>query len=129
MDIDQAIEQDIQPGNQYHTNEFYLKYYSGHEGRFGHEFLEFSIEMKPHGKFGEIRYSNNSNYRREDSIKKVFCVSRHVIDEVKKIVEDSEIMRESDAEWPPRNRDGKQSLKIRMGRETKNLVVSLLELN
>ena len=35
---------------------FYLRYYVGHKGKFGHEFMEF--ELSPNGK---LRYANNSN--------------------------------------------------------------------
>ena len=31
------------------AGEFYLRYYVGHKGKFGHEFLEF--EFRPDGKF------------------------------------------------------------------------------
>ena len=34
------------------SSEFYLRYYVGHKGKFGHEFLEF--EFRPDGKFLEI---------------------------------------------------------------------------
>ena len=30
------------------TQDFYLRYYIGHKGKFGHEFLEF--EFRPDGK-------------------------------------------------------------------------------
>jgi protein mago nashi len=40
------------------SNDFYLRYYVGHKGKFGHEFLEF--EFRPDGK---LRYANNSNYK------------------------------------------------------------------
>ena len=33
------------------SNDFYLRYYVGHKGKFGHEFLEF--EFRPDGK---LRY-------------------------------------------------------------------------
>ena len=33
-------------------SEFYLRYYVGHKGKFGHEFLEF--EFRPDGKFDFI---------------------------------------------------------------------------
>lgn len=32
------------------TSDFYLRYYVGHKGKFGHEFLEF--EFRPDGKRG-----------------------------------------------------------------------------
>ena len=46
-------------------DEFYLRYYVGHKGRFGHEFLEF--EFRPNGK---LRYANNSHYKNETMIRK-----------------------------------------------------------
>ena len=69
--------------------EFYLRYYVGHKGKFGHEFLEF--EFKPDGK---LRYANNSNYKNDTMIRKEAHVSQLVLDELKRIIEDSEIMQE-----------------------------------
>lgn len=55
-----------------------------------------------------------------------------MINEIKRIVKDSEIMkyetyptvrrqltrrREDDSKWPPKNKDGRQELEIRMGNE------------
>ena len=34
------------------SNDFYLRYYVGHKGKFGHEFLEF--EFRPDGKLTKI---------------------------------------------------------------------------
>lgn len=34
------------------SNEFYLRYYVGHKGKFGHEFLEF--EFRPDGAYLDI---------------------------------------------------------------------------
>ena len=47
------------------SNDFYLRYYVGHKGKFGHEFLEF--EFRPDGK---LRYANNSNYKNDTMIRK-----------------------------------------------------------
>ena len=78
-------------------NDFYLRYYVGHKGKFGHEFLEF--EFRPDGidilnnfiricffyriidllsfflficSFwtGKLRYANNSNYKNDTMIRK-----------------------------------------------------------
>ena len=46
-------------------DEFYLRYYVGHKGKFGHEFLEF--EFRPDGR---MRYANNSNYKNDTMIRK-----------------------------------------------------------
>lgn len=45
------------------------------------------------------------------------CVSSLVIDEIKRIVKSSEIMKEDDAKWPQKNKDGRQELEIRFGSE------------
>jgi protein mago nashi len=47
------------------SEEFYVRYYVGHKGKFGHEFLEF--EFRPDGK---LRYANNSHYKKETIIRK-----------------------------------------------------------
>lgn len=47
------------------TPRFYIRYYVGHKGKFGHEFLEF--EFRPDGK---LRYANNSNYKNDTMIRK-----------------------------------------------------------
>ena len=36
------------------SNDFYLRYYVGHKGKFGHEFLEF--EFRPDGKLRYIQH-------------------------------------------------------------------------
>jgi protein mago nashi len=45
--------------------DFYLRYYVGHKGKFGHEFLEFEVRGD-----GRLRYSNNSQYKAENLIRK-----------------------------------------------------------
>jgi hypothetical protein len=47
------------------VDDFYLRYYVGHKGKFGHEFLEF--EFKPDG---HMRYANNSEYKKDHMIRK-----------------------------------------------------------
>lgn len=60
----------------------------GHKGKFGHEFLEF--ELKPDGR---LRYANNSNYKSDVLIRKEAYVSELVIEEFKKVILDSEILK------------------------------------
>lgn len=43
-------------------------------------------------------------------------VSPSVIKEFKKIIADSEILKEDDERWPEKNRDGKQELEVRVGK-------------
>ncbi|KAJ5975956.1 Protein mago nashi [Penicillium waksmanii] len=100
------------------TNEvFYLRYYSGHSGRFGHEFLEFDFRTLADGSSAAVRYANNSNYRNDSLIRKEMCVSPAMIQEIKRIIKDSEIMKEDDSKWPQKNKDGRQELEIRLGSE------------
>ena len=46
-------------------DDFYLRYYVGHTGKFGHEFMEFEIQPS-----GQLRYANNSNYKNAKMIRK-----------------------------------------------------------
>jgi hypothetical protein len=66
--------------------EFYLRYYVGHKGKFGHEFLEF--EFRPDGK---LRYANNSNYKNDTMIRKEVFVSPSVLREARRIIQESEV--------------------------------------
>ncbi|XP_054974215.1 protein mago nashi homolog 2 isoform X1 [Sorex araneus] len=85
------------------ASDFYLRYYVGHKGKFGHEFLEF--EFRPDGK---LRYANNSNYKNDVMIRKEAYVHKSVMEELKRIIDDSEITKEDDALWPPPDRVGRQ---------------------
>ncbi|KAL5313899.1 hypothetical protein ACEPPN_018322 [Leptodophora sp. 'Broadleaf-Isolate-01'] len=116
---------------------FYIRYYSGHQGRHGHEFLEFDFRVLGDGRSASARYANNSNYRNDSLIRKesaliyppcairtrlstvllVVCVSSLMVDEIKRIIKTSEIMKEDDSKWPQKNKDGRQELEIRLGSE------------
>ena len=91
---------------------FYIRYYVGHKGKFGHEFLEF--EFRPDGK---LRYANNSNYKNDTMIRKEAYVSPSCLSELRRIVDDAEIMKENDALWPAPDRVGRQELEILIGDE------------
>lgn len=47
------------------TDDFYCRYYVGHKGKFGHEYMEFEITSD-----GRLRYANNSNYKNDTMIRK-----------------------------------------------------------
>ena len=47
------------------TEDFYVRYYVGHKGKFGHEFMEFEFSSD-----GKLRYANNSNYKKDTMIRK-----------------------------------------------------------
>ncbi|KAG8412372.1 hypothetical protein J3458_014554 [Metarhizium acridum] len=96
---------------------FYLRYYSGHMGRFGHEFLEFDFRVVGDGRSAVARYANNSNYRNDSLIRKEMCVSSSIVEEIKRIIKTSEIIKEDDSKWPQKNKDGRQELEIRLGND------------
>ncbi|KAJ9519542.1 hypothetical protein QJQ45_000619 [Haematococcus lacustris] len=112
------------------SDDFYLRYYQGHHGkwvivllphcllrsspskpcctyRWGHEFIEF--EFRPDGR---LRYANNSNYKNDDIITREVFVSQAILDEVKRIVQDSEVVKEDDNQWPEPDRVGRQELEV-----------------
>lgn len=35
--------------------------------------------------------------------------------EIKRVIKESEIMKEDDSKWPQKNKDGRQELEIRLG--------------
>jgi protein mago nashi len=127
------------------SNDFYLRYYVGHKGKFGHEFLEF--EFRPDGKLRYLhlivesdlslsllaRYANNSNYKNDTMIRKEAYSHQAVMDELRRIIEDSEIMAEDDALWPQPDRVGRQELEIVIGDEhisfTTSKIGSLVDVN
>ena len=59
------------------SEDFYCKYYIGHRGRFGHEYMEFELYSD-----GRLRYANNSNYKNDSMIRKEAYVGPAVIAEV-----------------------------------------------
>merc|ERR1712137_554118 len=94
------------------VKDFFVRYYVGHTGKFGHEFLQF--EFRPDGK---LRYANNSHYKNEQIIRKQCYVSDAVLTEVKRIIEESEIVKEDDSDWPAPDKVGTQELEIVNGED------------
>ncbi|MCJ1448332.1 MAG: Protein mago nashi [Stictis urceolatum] len=69
------------------------------------------------GRSAAARYANHSNYRNDSLIRKEMCVSSLMVTEIKRIIKESEILKEDDSKWPEKNRDGRQELEIRLGNE------------
>ncbi|KAI9698923.1 MAG: Protein mago nashi 2 [Candelina mexicana] len=78
---------------------------------------EFDFRALGDGRSASARYANNSNYRNDSLIRKEMCVSSLLISEIKRIIKESEIMKEDDTKWPQKNKDGRQELEIRLGNE------------
>ena len=74
----------------------------GHKGKFGHEFLEF--EFKPNGR---LRYANNSQYKADSFLGKEVFVNNIILEELKRIVNESGIVNRSDKSWPEPDNIGK----------------------
>jgi protein mago nashi len=81
----------------------------GHKGKFGHEFLEFEFKK------GLLRYANNSRYKGAEMIRKNVQCNATVIQELKRIIEESEVLKESDDKWPQPNNVGRQELEVVLG--------------
>lgn len=94
-------------------DEFYLRYYVGHKGSFGHEFMEF--ELSPSG---NLRYANDSNYKHGELIRREVFVSPAVVEEARRIILESEITKVDDKNWPePDAGNRRQELEIKIGNE------------
>jgi protein mago nashi len=91
------------------TDPFYLRYYAGHVGSYGHEFLEFELSG------GRLRFALNSNYRNEGLIRREMHLSQATLDAIKKIVDASQVVKEDDQNWPKKNVVGKQELEVKLG--------------
>jgi protein mago nashi len=95
---------------------FYVRYYIGHKGRFGHEFMEFEFREEA-GVGGRLRYANNSNYKNDVMIRKECKVHRAVLEEARRIVRESAVMRADDAAWPEPDKIGRQELEVMLDGE------------
>ena len=55
-----------------------------------------------------LRYANNRNYKNDVMIRNEAYVHKSVMEELKRIIDGSEITKEDDALWPPPDRVGRQ---------------------
>lgn len=63
----------------------------------------------------QLRYANSSKYKDGETIRKECYISQSVLNELKRIIESSNVMNESDDQWPdpsPSNHFGTQELEI-----------------
>ena len=59
----------------------------------------------------------SSNYKNDTMIRKETYVNESVMAELKRIIEDSEVMKEDDSNWPEPDRVGRQELEVVLGNE------------
>ena len=73
------------------------------------------FELIPSGK---LRYANNSNYKDDSMIRKEVYVSSAVVEEMKRIIIESEITTVDDGNWKePDSSGARQELEIKLGNE------------
>merc|ERR1719469_425230 len=72
------------------------------------------FEFRPDGC---LRYANNSNYKNDVMIRKEAYVTPAVMRELRKTIEDSEILKEDDNNWPAPDRVGRQELEVVCGKD------------
>ena len=82
----------------------------GHQGKFGHEFLEF--ELLPGGL---LRYANSSHYRSDSTIRKQLTLSPTTAQQLTDIVTQSTILQYDDSHWTQPDSVGRQELEVRLG--------------
>ncbi|KAG5496819.1 hypothetical protein JIQ42_03653 [Leishmania sp. Namibia] len=111
----------VAPAETVESQLYYVRYYAGHTGRYGNEFLEFEISES-----GSLKYVNNSNYRNDFIIKKQARVSPAVLDEVKKLIVQYSVCESDDELWPTPDRNGRQELEIHLGNTHISLVTNKL---
>ncbi|KAG2672095.1 hypothetical protein I3760_13G023600 [Carya illinoinensis] len=73
-----------------------------------------------------LRYANNSNYKNDTMIRKQVYVTSAVLNECRRIILESEMLKEDDNQWPERDRIGRQELQIVMGNEHISLLLRRL---
>lgn len=93
-------------------DDFYMRYYIGHDGRFGHEFMEFEVSSE-----GRMRYANNSNYKKDMLIRKEVTLQPIALEELQKIIRDSTVLKGDDTLWPAPDDIGRQELEIKLDSE------------
>lgn len=105
-----GVEAAAAPAETVESQLHYVRYYSGHTGRYGNEFLEFELSEN-----GSLKYVNNSNYRNEFIIKKQARVSPAVLDELKRLIVQYALCESDDEQWPTPDRNGRQELEVHLG--------------
>ncbi|CAK79269.1 unnamed protein product (macronuclear) [Paramecium tetraurelia] len=78
-------------------------------------FMDMSFLSSNSGNDGRLRYANNSNYKSDVLIRKECYVSDAILTEIKRIIEESEIVKENDSKWPAPDKIGRQELEIKLG--------------
>ena len=87
--------------------ECFLKFYAGHVGRFGHEYLEF--EFQPDGLF---KYANDSNYKRGIPIKRQCYVSQSTLNVACQLIRSSGILDLKEVKFPEPDEKGCQEVEF-----------------
>lgn len=93
------------------NDSFYFRYYNGHNGKFGTEFIEFELV----GKDQLLRYANETHYRRDSTIRKEVKLNKPVIAWLRQTIQATNVMELDDSQWPEADDVGRQELEIKLG--------------
>ena len=94
----------------------------GHQGKFGHEFLEF--ELLPSGL---LRYANSSHYRSDSTIRKQLALSPTTTQQFRAIVTASTILQHEDSHWTQPDAIGRQELEVRTANQHVSFVCGKIQ--
>lgn len=90
---------------------FYIRFYEGHKGKYGHEFVQFDIHAT-----GRLRYANVSKYPGFHPVISKECnITHHALNVFKVVLKESKIVSEDCSTWPPQNGAGCQELELLLG--------------
>ncbi|KNH09453.1 hypothetical protein XU18_0138 [Perkinsela sp. CCAP 1560/4] len=101
------MNQEVEGKSGKDLSNIFLRYFVGHRGKYGREFIEFSFESN-----GVLKYINDSSYKKDGSLSDCFVCEEKIIETVRNLIQESGIFRCNDANWPLPNQGGRQELEI-----------------
>ena len=96
----------------------YVHYYWGQKTKAGHDFHEFEVNSS-----GRLRYSCKPCHTNKDITYKTMKLSADEVKQLSAIIDDSEILKHDDADWPIKGGSIQQELDIHHGSEEISLSV------
>ena len=86
---------------------FFLRYFVGHRGKYGHEFIEYSVDNS-----GALRYINGTNYKKDGQLSCSAICDKSIVECVVDQVRKSNLLECDDTNWPYPDKGGRQELEI-----------------
>ena len=82
------------------------------QGQFGHEFLEFEFRPLQNAICQQLQLQNTAGGMTEGGVRVAA-----ILLELKRIIEESEVIREDDKNWPEPDRNGRQEFEVVLGNQ------------